>query len=140
MLRINYFDFLSTMRHRLENYLVYTGWIKCDGIEVCSDGIYKGQSCSDLSNKALMGATSDEQLLRQFNASIPDHQHYHSHTTGSHSHTDSGHTHGYSKGPSSVSYRTSSDKGKEWNLAGYHTHNYDGTSTTAKGQFYILCL
>ena len=128
------------MQHRLENYLVYTGWIKCDGIEVCSDGIYKGQSCSDLSNKALMGATSDEQLLRQFNASIPDHQHYHSHTTGSHSHTDSGHTHGYSKGPSSVSYRTSSDKGKEWNLAGYHDHKYSATSTTGKGQFYILCL
>ena len=123
---------------RLENYLVYTGWIKCDDIEVCSDGIYKGQSCSDMSNRVLMGATNDEQLLRQYNASIPDHQHYHSHTTGSHSHTDSGHTHGYSRGPSSVSYRQSSDKGKEWSLAGYHTHNYDATSTTAKGLFHIF--
>ena len=122
------------MQHELKNYLVYTGWIKCDGIEVCSDGIYKGQSCSDMSNRALMGATSDEQLLRQYNASIPDHQHYHSHTTGSHSHTDSGHSHGYQRGPSNVRVEWSSDKGHAWSLAGSHNHKTSATTGTSKGR------
>ena len=122
------------MQHELKNYLVYTGWIKCDGIEVCSDGIYKGQFCSNMSNRALMGATSDEELLRQYNASIPDHQHYHSHTTGSHSHTDSGHSHGYQRGPSNVRVEWSSDKGHAWSLAGSHNHKTSATTGTSKGR------
>ena len=91
-----------------------------------------------MSNRALMGAGSDEELLRQYNASIPDHQHYHSHSTQSHSHTDSGHSHGYQKGPSSVRMEWSSDKGHAWSLAGYHSHNYDATSTTSKGLIIFL--
>ena len=122
------------MRQELEIHLVYTGWIKCDGIEVCSDGIYKGQSCSDMSNRALMGATSDEELLRQYNASIPDHQHYHSHTTASHSHTDSGHSHSYKRGPSNVRTEESSDKGHAWTLAGAHDHKTSATTGTSKGK------
>ena len=82
-----------------------------------------------------MGASDDEQLLRQYNASIPDHQHYHSHTTASHSHTDSGHSHGYKRGPSSVHVEWSSDKGHAWSLAGAHDHTYSATSSTSKGNY-----
>ena len=89
----------------------YPGWIKCDGIEVCTKGEFKemfrkkdnfidskyyklfiirkhkkGQACTNLANRALIGAGS-EQVLSVLGASLPNHHHSHTHTTNSHSHS-----------------------------------------------------
>ena len=75
------------------SYDDFIGWINCDGVEICDDGIFKGETCPDLSGKALIGASKEKSATKHYQASLPDHEHNHSHTTEKHSHTDSGHDH-----------------------------------------------
>jgi len=74
------------------DFKAYTGWIKCDGIETCSEGIYAGQACFDLSNRVLVGS-GDEPSMELKNATMPNHHHSHTHTTSSHSHSTPSHSH-----------------------------------------------
>ena len=54
-------------------------WIECNGVETCKTGPFIGQTCSDLSNRVLVGAGSTGQLLDLKKASLPDHFHAHRH-------------------------------------------------------------
>merc|ERR1712147_97231 len=70
------------------DYKDYDGWIKCDGQEECKDGIFKGQKCQDLSDRALIGATTQYKALGIYDATFPEHHHPHTHFTKEHSHTE----------------------------------------------------
>ena len=54
-------------------------WIKCDGYERCSKGLFQGQACSDLSDRVLVGAGKGGAVLDIKDASLPDHAHAHNH-------------------------------------------------------------
>ena len=75
------------------NYADFAGWIKCDGVETCSDGPFKNQHCEDLSGRALIGSFGDYKQLNTYEATLPDHHHPHTHTTQSH--TQNSHNHRY---------------------------------------------
>ena len=75
------------------NYANFAGWIKCDGVEVCSDGPFKDEFCENLSGRALIGSFGNFRQLEVYEATLPDHHHPHSHTTKDHEHTSSSHTH-----------------------------------------------
>ena len=77
------------------DYVDYPGWIKCNGIEKCSKGIFKGQHCTDLQGRVLVGSLGNKGQLNTYEASLPNHHHPHSHTTSSHSHTVPPHSHSY---------------------------------------------
>ena len=62
------------------------GWIKCDGIETCDQGLFEGQSCPSLAGRGLIGADEESIAAELQNASIPQHYHAHSHTMNSHFH------------------------------------------------------
>ena len=55
-------------------------WVICDGITTCKKGIFKGQACSDLSDRVLVGAGRTGSILDLKDASMPDHEHKHRHT------------------------------------------------------------
>ena len=75
------------------------GWIKCDGIETCDQGLFEGQSCPSLADRGLIGANEKIKSSELRGASIPQHYHDHKHTMNSHYHNSA-----YSKGsnPGSV--------------------------------------
>ena len=54
-------------------------WIRCDGKERCSKGLFVGQECSDLSDRVLVGAGKGGSILEFKDASLPDHAHAHTH-------------------------------------------------------------
>ena len=54
-------------------------WIKCDGLERCPKGLFIGQTCSDLSDRVLVGAGKGGSVLDIKDASLPDHAHAHNH-------------------------------------------------------------
>ena len=54
-------------------------WIKCDGLERCQKGLFHGQTCSDLSDRVLVGAGKGGSVLDIKDASLPDHAHAHNH-------------------------------------------------------------
>ena len=60
-------------------YFDHEAWIECNGIEKCESGRFRGQSCSDLSDRVLVGAGKTGQLLDLKDASLPDHAHRHTH-------------------------------------------------------------
>ena len=64
-----------------ESFHSYHGWIKCDGLETCSDGPFKGKFCTDLSDMALIGSYADFKVVHTYGASFPDHAHPHTHST-----------------------------------------------------------
>ena len=55
-------------------------WIECNGAVTCKSGRFEGQSCSDLSDRVLVGAGRLGTLLDLKDASLPDHAHSHKHT------------------------------------------------------------
>ena len=55
-------------------------WIICDGVTTCKKGLFRGEACSDLSDRALIGAGRTGVLLDLKDASMPDHEHKHKHT------------------------------------------------------------
>ena len=63
------------------NYNSYKGWIKCDGVEACSDGPFKSKKCTDLADRTLIGSYGSFKTLNVYGATFPDHKHPHSHTT-----------------------------------------------------------
>ena len=71
----------------------WPGWILCDGNQTCSEGPYKGQYCTDLSGRALIGSFGSYKQLDVFEATIPNHHHSHTHTTKPHSHGTNKHSH-----------------------------------------------
>ena len=79
------------------NYANFAGWIKCDGVEVCSEGPFKDEFCEDLSGRALIGSFGNFKQLEVYEATLPDHHHPHSHTTEDHKHTSSSHTHNFKR-------------------------------------------
>lgn len=54
-------------------------WVVCDGVTTCKKGMFTGQACSDLSDRALIGAGQTGVLLDLKDASLPDHEHRHKH-------------------------------------------------------------
>ena len=85
-------------------------WIKCDGKERCSKGLFIGQECSDLSDRVLVGAGKGGSILEFKDASLPDHAHAHTH-----------------KGTQSISYTSAtSDSGT---YAGMGIHKSSGTTS-----------
>ena len=63
------------------HYKSYAGWIKCDGIETCDQGPFKGSICTDLADRTLIGSTYTFKTLNTYGASFPDHKHPHTHQT-----------------------------------------------------------
>ena len=55
-------------------------WVICDGTTTCKKGLFKGQACSDLSDRVLVGAGRTGSILDLKDASLPDHEHAHRHT------------------------------------------------------------
>ena len=94
------------------NYANFAGWIKCDGVEVCSEGPFKDQFCEDLSGRALIGSYADFKQLEVYEATLPDHHHPHTHTTENHKHTSSSHTHNFES--HGVNGAHSCGAGKSW--------------------------
>ena len=62
------------------------GWIKCDGIETCNQGLFEGQTCPSLADRGLIGANEKIKSSELRGASIPQHNHSHKHTMNSHYH------------------------------------------------------
>ena len=62
------------------------GWIKCDGIEKCDQGLFEGQVCPSLANRGLIGANTKYKTAVLQGASMPDHYHKHEHTMYGHKH------------------------------------------------------
>ena len=91
-------------------------WIECNGIETCKSGRFEGQSCSDLSDRVLVGAGKLGQILDLKDASLPDHAHNHTHT-GLKNYTAS-----YRAGPSWEARSRSGTGGH--NAAQKHDHNH----------------
>ena len=54
-------------------------WIKCDGYDTCSKGLFQGQTCFDLSDRVLVGAGKGGGVLALRDATLPDHAHAHNH-------------------------------------------------------------
>jgi len=78
------------------NYNSYKGWIKCDGVEACSDGPFKSKKCTDLADRTLIGSYGSYKTLNVYGATFPDHKHPHTHTTKDHTHVAThAHTHGH---------------------------------------------
>ena len=61
-------------------FFQHDAWIVCDGSTTCKKGMFTGQACSDLSDRALIGAGLTGKLLDVKDASLPDHEHNHKHT------------------------------------------------------------
>ena len=76
-------------------------WIKCDGREKCPRGLFQGQTCSDLSDRVLVGAGKGGSVLDIKDASLPDHAHAHNHD-----------------GSATYSFSTSSASGNGFTTAG----------------------
>ena len=68
------------------NYYSSKGWIKCDGIETCNQGMFEGQSCPSMADRGLIGSNESLKAPTFQNASIPQHNHDHQHTMNSHYH------------------------------------------------------
>ena len=98
------------MNAQNNNYFVNDAWIECNGIKKCESGPFKGEFCSDLSDRVLVGKGNSEndQVLQLKNASLPDHAHRHKHggkyeskakyRTGPERYTDSGKALGWGDG------------------------------------------
>ena len=90
-------------------------WVVCDGVTTCKKGMFAGQACSDLSDRALIGDGQTGVLLDLKDASFPDHEHKHKHF-GTQTYPIS-----YRRGPLDTQ-----DKGGIWNgetVARHHDHN-----------------
>ena len=90
----------------------------------CKSGRFRGQTCTDLSDRVLVGAGRLGQLLDVKDASLPDHAHSHTHR-GTHKFTAR-----YRTGPSTVNtistWMTSSSS-----AARHHNHNeWENTDVT----------
>jgi len=72
-------------------------WILCDGKQKCRSGHYQNETCTDLSNKGLIGTASSSEVMAMKAASFPDHFHNHKHTgVGTYTHSNhhaNGHSH-----------------------------------------------
>ena len=62
------------------------GWIKCDGIETCDQGLFEGETCPSLADRGLIGANQNLKPAQLRDASIPQHNHSHKHIMNSHFH------------------------------------------------------
>ena len=89
-------------------------WIECNGIVTCKSGRFRGQTCTDLSDRVLVGAGRLGQLLDVKDASLPDHAHSHTHR-GTHKFTAR-----YRTGPSSLGGRSTSSSSSD--AARGHNH------------------
>ena len=100
-------------------------WIKCDGIETCSQGLWAGQVCTDLSDRALIGVGANNKVLDLKDATLPDHAHKHRHT-GSKSYSFN-----YKRGPD-ITDQWSFKRGEpllySWKNA-WHNHNIETSSS-----------
>ena len=90
-------------------------WIVCDGMTKCQKGVFRGQACSDLSDRVLVGAGKTGVLLDLKDASLPDHEHKHRHS-GTKKYSIS-----YQAGPRSVEKRKQYWTGSG-NVAFNHQH------------------
>ena len=64
----------------------YPNWVKCNGIDVCLNGPFKGQACFNLEGRALIGSFAQYRTMEMYDASLPNHDHPHTHTTQAHNH------------------------------------------------------
>ena len=102
-------------------------WIICDGAATCKKGIFSGQACSDLSDRALIGAGRTGVLLDLKDASLPDHEHRHKHS-GSSTYSIS-----YKRGPDNPG-----SSGGVWggsSEADWHRHDQDNGRTSVTIDF-----
>ena len=102
-------------------YTDYPGWILCNGIEQCGDGEFKGQTCTDLQGRVLVGSTSSFAPLSTHKASLPNHHHPHSHTIPDHSHVVPPHSHKYDHHGDTVNCKTGTSMQNRCNKYGYST-------------------
>ena len=101
-------------------------WIECNGNEKCKSGRFKGQSCTDLSDRVLVGAGEFGQLLQVKDASLPDHAHNHRHI-GTKAYSIA-----YDKGPSDPGSGRSKTTDSVYNrltYSRYHRHDENGQTT-----------
>lgn len=114
---------LNTTDDNMASYLPAKGWIKCDGIETCDRGIFEGQSCPSMAGRGLIGADEELKPSELHDASIPQHNHDHTHEMNSHSHYSKN-----SKGanPGSVTKVSACTSGsycsRRSDVAGFHDH------------------
>ena len=97
-------------------------WVICDGVTTCKKGLFTGQACSDLSDRALIGSGRTGAILDLQDASMPDHEHQHKHS-GSHKYTVR-----YRRVPDNPGSKK--DTGfNDGSIARSHTHTYSDTTT-----------
>ena len=94
---------LNSNDENMATYAQTKGWIKCDGKEVCDQGLFEGQTCPSLADRGLIGAneSKNKKTAKLEKASIPQHYHEHQHTMNRHDHQ-------YSTGDESIDTRKAS--------------------------------
>ena len=111
------------------------GWIKCDGIEKCDQGLFEGQVCPSLADRGLIGANTKHKSAVLQGATIPDHQHKHKHTMEGHEHKSTINRHSdkeYVGVVYACEYAKNCYASDKKEAAGRHNHQGSSTVKTTK--------